>query len=113
MTAESSITLRMSATVRALVDRAADACDRTATEFVMRALREKLGPRCPACGRGDETILGESESHDVVLDVVQAHAAFLALTLVRLVGVDHATKLLRKSVTVSCHPSPKPTHSTT
>jgi hypothetical protein len=94
VTLESSVTLRMTSAVRALVDHAADACDRTATEFVMRALREKLAPRCPACNRGDESILGKSGG--VVADVVEAHAARLAHTLVELVGVERATKLLRR-----------------
>jgi hypothetical protein len=94
VTAESSVTLRMTSAVRALVDHAADACDRTATEFLMRALREKLAPRCPACNRGDESILGESG--DVVVDVVEAHAALLAHALVQLVGVERATELIKK-----------------
>jgi hypothetical protein len=97
VTAEFSVTLRMSAVVRSLVDHAADACDRTATELVMRALREKLAPRCPACGRGNEAILGESHDRSVVADVVEAHAEFLAHALVRLVGVERGTKIIEKT----------------
>jgi hypothetical protein len=51
---DATITIRVTSALKLEIVEAARRVDRSVTSMLIRAFREKVAPRCAACGRGQE-----------------------------------------------------------
>ena len=83
-----TLTIRIDETLKAELEQAAKAADQSVTDYVVRAVKLRMAPQCPQCGRTEQPVGGAAFSQQYLDFISRAKAEHFAFTVTVLEGTE-------------------------